>query len=443
MLKYFSNWWIFTVILFGVVYASLIPFQFQYMPFGEALAQFETTPYLSLGAQSRADWIANILLYMPIGCFLAAVINSAPVSSPLRWFLLCLSWFFTFSIAVGIEFIQLYFPPRTVSINDIVAEGLGLLLGMISWGCFGKYGSRLFNIVRKDSRHAFRAGLILYTALFLIYSLFPFDILVSSDELSWKINSDGWGFFLAKAFWADPLKRTLTLLLEACATIPLGALFLRDRKVKNYNLWTILIYGAVFGVVLETIQFFLVSGTCQGASVLAKAAGVSAGVLLPRSFKGFWFRLERATTSQILIITSLPYVFVTLYLNGMMTNRWVGMQIGLEKLNYTMLIPFYYHYFSSETSAVISVVLHSVLYGLIGLVVYILSRNTPEVTSGGGAAMLAALFALVMEGGKIFIENGLPDFTNVLIAGGSAWSMFKITTHISRWIHLSNHVYVE
>jgi hypothetical protein len=61
--------------LAGVAYASLIPFQLKPIPLGEAWARFEAIPYLNLGAQSRADWIANILLYLPLGFFLTAWVD--------------------------------------------------------------------------------------------------------------------------------------------------------------------------------------------------------------------------------------------------------------------------------------------------------------------------------------------------------------------------------
>jgi len=53
-----------------VVYGSLVPLAFRYRPLGEAWEAFVQTPYLQLDVGSRADWVANILLYIPLG-FLA------------------------------------------------------------------------------------------------------------------------------------------------------------------------------------------------------------------------------------------------------------------------------------------------------------------------------------------------------------------------------------
>jgi VanZ family protein len=33
--------------------------------------------------------------------------------------------------AVGLEFLQVFFPPRTIALNDVVVEGLGALPGAL------------------------------------------------------------------------------------------------------------------------------------------------------------------------------------------------------------------------------------------------------------------------------------------------------------------------
>ena len=54
----------------GIVYGSLIPFELRPHTLPEAWDAFLHIRYLNLGVVSRADWIANIVLYIPLG-FLA------------------------------------------------------------------------------------------------------------------------------------------------------------------------------------------------------------------------------------------------------------------------------------------------------------------------------------------------------------------------------------
>lgn len=52
------------------IYGSLVPLEFRPVPLDEAVERFRNVPYLTLGLQSRADFVANILLFIPLA-FLA------------------------------------------------------------------------------------------------------------------------------------------------------------------------------------------------------------------------------------------------------------------------------------------------------------------------------------------------------------------------------------
>ena len=124
--------------LLFVVYGSLVPLDFHYHPLNEAWAQFAHIPYLSLGVAERADWVANIVLYVPLAFFFCAWSGrrSARWWSALSVFLVCAT------AAVAVEFTQIYFPPRTVSLNDIVAEVIGSIIGIAIWWTAGSMRSR-------------------------------------------------------------------------------------------------------------------------------------------------------------------------------------------------------------------------------------------------------------------------------------------------------------
>ena len=55
------------------IYGSLVPLRFEALSFVEAIERFRAIPFLSLSVQHRADWVANILLFVPIGFFSMAV----------------------------------------------------------------------------------------------------------------------------------------------------------------------------------------------------------------------------------------------------------------------------------------------------------------------------------------------------------------------------------
>ena len=102
-----------------VAYGSLVPLEFRPRP--DAWQAFMATPWLSLGVGSRADWVANILLYLVLAYFVTGAVWASRLGRVARMLLLGLVLTTVLAMAVGIEYLQLFFPPRTVSRNDLLA----------------------------------------------------------------------------------------------------------------------------------------------------------------------------------------------------------------------------------------------------------------------------------------------------------------------------------
>lgn len=65
-----------------VIYGSLVPLDFRAVEMTEAVERFRHIPFLDLGIGSRADWVANLLLFIPLSYLFAA---SAPRVGGVRW----------------------------------------------------------------------------------------------------------------------------------------------------------------------------------------------------------------------------------------------------------------------------------------------------------------------------------------------------------------------
>src|SRR4029453_18939850 len=48
------------------VYGSLVPLKYQVVDFADAVERFRNLPPLWFGMGTRADWVANILLFIPL-----------------------------------------------------------------------------------------------------------------------------------------------------------------------------------------------------------------------------------------------------------------------------------------------------------------------------------------------------------------------------------------
>ncbi|MBU4321562.1 MAG: VanZ family protein, partial [Nitrospinae bacterium] len=181
-----------------VIYGSFIPFQFRPLPIAEAIDRFYRIPYLHLGIQSRADFIANILLYIPLSFFLIGALCKKTHSLAIK----CAATLFVFILCILIagliEFIQVFFPPRTVSLNDVIAEILGTIIGIVFWYTIGGRLTRLWSAISAGGREGLQAALVIYALFYLALCLFPFDFILSRSELSWKLATNSYHAFVAE-----------------------------------------------------------------------------------------------------------------------------------------------------------------------------------------------------------------------------------------------------
>jgi VanZ family protein len=394
-----------------VVYGSLVPLDLRPMPLDAALERFAHIPFLRLGVESRADWIANGVLYLPLGALLVAWLRQCSWPSLLA---VPAALVAGGAVAVGVEFAQLYFPPRTVSLNDLIAEGIGLTTGALLAPLLLRR-RRVLHVPLRAGREWLAAhGLGVYAALYLAYSLFPYDFVVSGAELRGKLASDLWGWWLAGS-GRRPLITVMLLAAEAALAAPLGAgLWRWCRPGRRLNMGAAVAAGVLLGVVVEGLQLLIANGTSQGGSVLARAAGVAAGAWWwPRRERWGLAGVRRAVAAHAALLAA-AYVLLLLAVNGWFTHGWQGADAAAAKWGPLRLLPFYYHYYTTEAQALVSLSSVVAMYLPVGLLAW--ARGV----GAAGAGTSAAVLALVVEVAKLFQQGQRPDPTNVLIAAAAA-----------------------
>jgi glycopeptide antibiotics resistance protein len=408
-----------------VIYGSLVPLDFHPQSWDQAWEMFQHIRLLNVGTQGRADWVANGVLYVPVG-FLTVTLFARFKTRRTLALAFIGSLLFSFTLAVTVEFAQLFFPPRTVSINDVIAEFLGSILGAVfaaRWS--DRFRSFLSTLMGNPDRlvaHLLKAYAVGYVA----FSLFPYDFLVSASELEWKLHSDAWGWLVA----TDPMRGSIALSLaklfaEALAVVPLGLILCQLTAGRRpWSPTHTLLSGAALGLIIEIAQFFIVSGISQGLSVLTRATGMFLGAL-------FWHHRTNLHPPRLAsglrrfgLPVSLLYLIALAAVNGWFEHRWIG-TAAMNAFNDIHFLPFYYHYYTTEQAALLSLASVCLMYAPIGILTWA-SWMPPRL-----AMLMATLIAGFMETSKLFLERLHPDPTNLLIAGFSAWATAKLARRLA------------
>jgi glycopeptide antibiotics resistance protein len=201
-----------------LIYLNLIPVDFNPLPPEEWRQRAMAMPWLNLGVAQRADWIANLFLATPFGFLLASALGRSSRFGRLRAILLGIPT--VLALILAIEVLQIGFPPRTVSQNDVAAGWLGGGIGILVWAMAGDRLWRLAWAAAHPHRRTLLAGIGLYALAYLALSLFPYDFFVNAQELSAKLDATHLGFTAITC--SSILRCAASIFAEIIAVVPLG-----------------------------------------------------------------------------------------------------------------------------------------------------------------------------------------------------------------------------
>lgn len=402
-----QNWLLLLYLLF-VVYGSLVPLQYVDRPWADAVQAFRNIPFLTLGIDSRADWISNGVLYVPVGFLTAQVLTRRFKDMPLA-LLFVIAGGGAMALAVTVEFVQLFFPQRTVSLNDILAECLGSLVGLALSARYAPWFSNMIASLVGNAQRLTALALDGYVFAYLAFALFPYDFVVSWSELAARVDSNSWGWLVAGTS-PRPVLLTLHLLAEVGLTLPFGLLLARRAAFGLAGYTQAVLIGLVLGCAVETLQFLMASGVAQGLSVLTRVAGVCGGLALSRYGHHWTAQQVALTLRRYTFVLAATYLTLLFELNGWFTARWHGLDGAIAQFAQVKFMPFYYHYFTTEAMALFSLGVVAMSYTPVAVLAWAHRR------SAAFAAVVAAGLAMGIESGKLFIEGRHPDPTNILLA---------------------------
>jgi VanZ family protein/O-antigen ligase len=270
--------------LLFVLYGSFVPIRISPLSFSDAILAFRSAPWLDMRTGHRSDWVANVLLFVPLAClWLGVVWPRRPTSRALASiaiFAACVA------LAVSIEFTQVFFPSRTVSLNDMVAETIGAGMGVAAWWMFGAAltAQIVTGALMLRTTSWLERALGIYLCGLVLWALLPLDLTLSPVEMYTKYKTGNLiltPFLFHQATWGATASGFLP---EIARWIPVGLLCrqLRSRATFATQL------GTAVGIVavVEMLQLFVSTRVADVNDVLAAGLGAAIGNRLGAAFSG-------------------------------------------------------------------------------------------------------------------------------------------------------------
>lgn len=296
-----------------VIYASLVPLKFSPLPWEQGVARFIEMMRAPIHMKWSADWISNILLFMPLGYGMMAAFHTDRDSR--AWGLFVVLPFAVF-LSAAIEFAQVWFPARHTNPNDVAAEGFGALLGALAWVAFGP---RLTERVRDfwtvhGSRNWAVRLLPAYLAVLVALHAAPFDISISPSELKTKYREgkirplpfDFHGGDSVKDFIE---KTAFNVAFFVPAGVLLGAIRRRDGDPR-FSLGVILGLGLLLTAAIEFMQIFILTHYTDTTDILSGTFGVYLGWCLVKLNQYDTSRLTLSLRLTSLVVWSVILIAV-------------------------------------------------------------------------------------------------------------------------------------
>ena len=416
--------------LLFVIYGSLVPLHYVAIPFEQALDRFLQMPFLDLGIASRADWVANLLLFIPLS-FLWGQLALPQRSASTRHLLRLIIVAACFALACGIEFTQTFFPQRTVSQNDILAESLGAVIGLILQATHGNSLHKfLAAFWRKESQgsriqrllHAYLVGL-------LIFNVLPLDLTLSPVELYHKWME---GRVVLVPFGghyeslSGALYETFTDLI---LWIPAGILW---TLAPHAQIRQAVIKGFGASLLIELAQCFVYSRVTDVTDILLAVVGCLLGGLIGRHFQSGKARTGGSQPGYYGLLW-VVWVIATLGIFWFPFDFQVDRSKLADAFQNLLRVPFVTYYYGTEFHAT-NELLRKIGLFLPGGILWALAAGAGNTarwrrTYWSGSLMMGAL-ALTLEIGQTYLPGKTADITDALLE----WIGCLLGLSIARWI---------
>jgi glycopeptide antibiotics resistance protein len=417
-------------------YGSLVPLDFQPMPLGHVARRVEEVFHQRLDFRSRSDLFVNVALAIPLSFLLMAgvcadrsrtvVLLAAP-----GVVLACVVF------AAGIEFLQLFFPPRVSSLTDVVSQGLGSCVGALSWALCGQ---RIVDGCRRLAKIGIgpgTAGLLWpgYMVVLILTHMAPFDLITRPGEAAAKWREGRIHVVPFQTCCKNPIQGWDNMLIDFAYFLPLGLLWglgpVRQNRGKVQLLHTAAI-GLLAAGAVETLQLMVFSRSCDTTDILTGLLATIAGA---EAVTVFCRPHDRAATFRSQVFLGLA---IFAWLAALVNDYWRpfafsgDFSLVASRLHRIEWLPLADLHHGDDFQAILHVFDRVLLFLVLGALCTLGFRHGWR--RAVRARVVAAVFAvaLVLETGQLFLASRYFGVTDILFAVLGGWLGYSLVAVLTK-----------
>ena len=405
----------------AILYCSLLlgPDGLHYVPLGaaEAWQRFRAIHFVDNASDQRADWIANAIMTIPLAYFLYGALGPRNRSGR-ETGRAAIALGASIGFILAAKYAQLFFPPRTVTLNYIAAQSLGAILGI---GLFQFTYRRLYPVAR--AMYSDGDGLVIvfgaYSLLMAAYILMPFDVALSPGDIAARFADVA--LSIVPGSGHRPVYRAVLVLTDAVAMAPVGMFLAVTERELSFRalLWR----GFGFVSVITILSLLVLSATPFALSLVSRPIGVALGIgfILWLKGKDLWKRHYRY--ARYVPIAFPVYVLLLIWGSGLLVGRWFSVDQAIEAFDPRRFLPLWSLYVATKMEAAQTVVTTLALFAPIGGMIWL--RRGFWSKGAGFSALVAFALSLAIEIGRSMKPGLTPEFAEPFIAAAGAALTFR------------------
>ncbi|EMI16529.1 putative membrane protein [Rhodopirellula maiorica SM1] len=408
---------------------------------------------------SRADFVANIVITIPLGFFLIGFFDlqtrslwrrnssGAAVGIARSILLTAITLVASGSLGLLCETGQGWLPTRVASLRDVKAQLTGALFGVVTWWCCGpRIAALITQVLRGQKLHSRINALVSLTAIgMIVWSIAPFDLILSPVSIVRKWTR---GQIELVPFTSYPIL-TLNALYQWVASyvlgIPLGIWARRSTAflfVKGLSRSNIVLVAIALGGLPELLQIPIEGRVASSTDAIFTAIGVGSGLLVaPALFASIespgqsQFGTDKKTSKQRWMTSSSDW-FLMAMIYGVLWSllSWYPFDFVTDseqlktRLNQLCSSPF--HDVETNGLKTLFVVFRAFLLSvglgaLLGGGASRLSVPSLRTTAKYAILPLAFLTALIIEAGQLLEATRTAGGIGFLTQAGGIWLGFS------------------